>query len=586
MDPNYLDYNYKIQLENKLTIHEAKKRGILNVEKGLYINTFNNTAIKLTDAIKYGYIGTSYLINSNDHKKIKTLNGNTKNIIYPMENNKGKISTSTLKIDSIIDKQTGQEYPISDAINMGIINKYTSYNKDYNKKKSDFIKDKNIIDDDDISRIKLIKYKNSENSVIIEEAQEKCFQINNIKDPKTNKLLNLSDAIQCGLFDKDSGLFIEPDTNRKLNLNEAYRKGYLIINEESESKDFNKNTENKDSILRINVSSYKSKDNLVNTNSNTFLYEVNEIKETFMDSSPSKEIIENTNYDKINNIYCDMERIEHVIDDEDNYEEVILEDDDINSLNKKIIQDEEQKIKRRDKRIGLRQNILERRISSYYGGDDISNDKNINGENILLNKEPLIIDDVRHSAMLNIDGVTHVFNNELHIDSDNYKSTLEGEISKFNNDKLENASITSCVSSPLIEKNQQIDSDNNLNKEIKNKNRTVILVEDNLINSSFTEPSNKSYESNFESLKIPIDHNSSMIVQKHSKTHSISSVINTNSTVNVSNEFLTNSERAQFERVSNDQLKNNIYFKKIKHYNYVSKIPINKMIFSAIKIRG
>ncbi len=102
-------------------------------------------------------------------------------------------------------------------------------------------------------------------------------------------------------------------------------------------------------------------------------------------------------------------------------------------------------VKSRKRMRGLRPNILERRIPSLYGAE---RDSQLYGPS-----EPLIIDDVRRSTMLDIDSETHVIKNELLIDSE-----INGNVCGLNKRHSQSSN--------------------------RHSNRTVIVVDDQLINGS------------------------------------------------------------------------------------------------------
>lgn len=160
----------------------------------------------------------------------------------------------------------------------------------------------------------------------------------------------------------------------------------------------------------------------------------------------------------------------------------------------------------RVKKPGLIPHIIERRIPSFYGSDQR-----------LVGSETLIIDDVRQSAMLDIDGVNHILKNECLIDADSVEDNLNR--------------VESC--------------------QKKLNNRTVIVVEDQLISKA---------KSN-EPLKIDV-RNQKAASHGHLNNANLSAIANVDKADYSSSEFLTRSERAQFERVdpkSNRNVKLNEY---------------------------
>lgn len=163
---------------------------------------------------------------------------------------------------------------------------------------------------------------------------------------------------------------------------------------------------------------------------------------------------------------------------------------------------------------GLKPQIIERRIPSFYGSDN------------RLGSETLVIDDVRQSAMLDIDGVTHILKNECLIDGDS------------------------------VDQLNRLGSSADSSSSKKLNNRTVIVVEDQLINNG--AKSLKLRNGKNETLKIDVKSKKAASTLQLSNSVGLqSSPLSDYEKTNSSNEFLTNSERAQYERVDLKPIKNN-----------------------------
>lgn len=172
----------------------------------------------------------------------------------------------------------------------------------------------------------------------------------------------------------------------------------------------------------------------------------------------------------------------------------------------------------------LKPQIIERRIPSFYGSDQR-----------LTGSETLVIDDVRQSVMLDIDSVTHILKNEC---------TIVDEAAAAAQQAAET-------------------------QKHKLNNRTVIVVEDQLINTNGVEKLK-----NNETLKIDVRNNSRKAEKSASVGYLNGSDVMTNGNGTIdrldqsSNEFLTRSERAQFERVDNKQ-KKDTYTVSLSFYYYL-----------------
>lgn len=173
----------------------------------------------------------------------------------------------------------------------------------------------------------------------------------------------------------------------------------------------------------------------------------------------------------------------------------------------------------------LKPQIIERRIPSFYGSDQR-----------LTGSETLVIDDVRQSVMLDIDSVTHILKNECTI-----------------------------VDEAAAAAQQAAES-----QKHKLNNRTVIVVEDQLINTNGVEKIK-----NNETLKIDVRNNSRKAEKSASVGYLNGNDVTPNGNATIdrldqsSNEFLTRSERAQFERVDNKQKKDTYTVSLSFHYTLI-----------------
>jgi hypothetical protein len=440
LDPDCLtsDVNGALHIKSdskRLTVQEAKRRGILDVEKGVYIDKRSNVLISIDYAIRMGLIGA----------RMSTCE---KNVLVD-ENQCVENNSSTLTIESVKDAKSGLSYSISDAIKMGLIDQTNLlYRNTLNGQ---------VVSLNDAFQngfVKGIIYENASTSVInknpnnlnvkteyakfpdsrrlLAECEESCFKINSIIDSKTGAKLSLDEAIRDGLFDKTLGFYVDPLTGFRMNLNEAYENGYIEV--ESMDKNHSNGTNHK-LIIDVNNKEENKKDVL--------LYEVSEVNTVNVDD-------------------LKQERYEHVIDDDD-------DDDEEEKVEAEAIYDNELvgelptngSVSYRTKRRGLGPKIVERRISSMYGG-----------ENGLNNSETLIIDDVRHSAMLDIDGVTHIFKKEVLIDSDSNAPRNDSNIKKVNNRTV------------IIVDEQIIDNHNNSQSPTESYEPLKIMVKCDSLQSS------------------------------------------------------------------------------------------------------
>ncbi len=525
--------------KQKLSIQEAKKRGILNVEKGLYVDVASNKSIAIDQAIQLGLIGARVAVheknllvsppsshsdsNNYDEKRKKKCFSN-------LAANKHRVQsheTSTLTIESVLDARTGISYSISDAIKLNILDqsnlsvrntltgqimtlndafvngfaKGTLYENNVGcgngvVGNGSGISDLNLNSNmpSSSSSITSGSKSNAESSsssssllaanessthlnphvvfskstnppqTSLIEREEKSLRIETVLNTISNEWITLEQAIEHGLFDQNKGLYINPKSGKKMNLNDAFCNGFIYCTEIPEEKS---------SILKIDVNSPKQSSQS-QPQTQSLLYEVHESHET---NYPSQE--ESDQNDDFEPLNVENERIEQIIDEtedhdqdeNEDYDELLTELPNPNQPTQSSFP--EQNIRRRKTSSGLRQHILERRIPSIYGSES------------QISSETLIIDDVRQSAMLDIDGVTHVFKNEVLIDSD-----LSARASNIPSAEANRSSMSSenTCSSSSSESSSSVMSSLHLKK--KTSNRSAIVVDDQIINGTKRDTSN------------------------------------------------------------------------------------------------
>lgn len=347
-------------------------------------------------------------------------------------------ATSTLAIESVIDSNTGKSHSIEDAIELNIIDKLTM------RYTNSVTGSSMTLDEAFKSGLAMGKFydktrdfPNVKPSTVVTQREEKCYKINGIFNPSTNLKVTLEEAIAGGIFNKEKGTFNDPMSGKAMNLNEAVKRGFVYgeyIPQSQVDDEGNKS-------LKININKEVQRAEVVKPLvSNRVLYEVNEVEEVM--------------FVTLDENYYNKEKLL----EEKRFEQVI-EDDDYESYDHLTLLDEQSVKKRENCRTGLRKNILERRIPSYC-------DKQT--------PETLVINDVRQSVMLDIDGVSHIVNNEVQIDSDLTKpseihDSLEGSCSV--SQKSESSSSQSSYESHCR----------------KTSNRSVTVIDDQIFNGEYSQ---------------------------------------------------------------------------------------------------
>ena len=520
--------NVRDNSKRKLSIQEAKKRGILNVEKGLYIDQKNNSSIPIDEAINLGLIGARVTICEknyiNDEK-----NSDKSNIQVVNKVNKPnyEASTSTLTIDSVLDTKTSRFVSISDAIKMGILDQS---NLSYVNTSNGQIMSLNEAFMNGCVRGNRFHEKENNSSLtnanLNESNSEECYKIKSFLNPLTNTHIGLDEAIQHGLFDKERGILINPTNGQKMNLNEALSQGFM----ETEAKSDSKN------ILIIDVVKPQDKQK------DTLLYQVNEIEEFKFEVNKQVKDSVTKSQSKIN---IDHQRVEEVIIDD---EEETEEEEQVKDLTNLPINMRKRPIKKQQGSSKL--NIQERRIRESICGSVEAGAS-----------ETLIIDDVRQSVALDIDGITHVLKNECVIDCD-YLANAGTSNSNNTSNNTTSSCISSLSSSPSKNSMTSSSSESSNLKKLTNNHRTVIVVDDQLISygkqkqQQDIDKSNQLKES-YDTLKIDVRKSANLCDAQDGNIVNENMHANNN---NSSTEFMSNSERAQFERVNTRKDKNSVSF--------------------------
>ena len=210
----------------KISIQEAKKRGILNVEKGLYVDVRNkNATMPIDEAIRLGLVGARVTICEKNF--INDVEAEAKCESY-------EARTSTLTIDSVLDPKSSRYVSISDALRMDLLDQTNlsyintlsgeimSLNEAFVK---GFVKGNQFHENGKIGAN--LNAANKNEAISNEVVEEKCVQIESFLNPLTQTRVSLQQAIELGIFDKEKGLFVHPLNGKIMNLNDALKMGFL-----------------------------------------------------------------------------------------------------------------------------------------------------------------------------------------------------------------------------------------------------------------------------------------------------------------------------------------------------------------------
>ena len=462
---------------SKISLFQAIKNGIIDPKNGSYVNITNGDTIPINKAIENKLVLT-------DTEWLKT---------QPAPPSPSRtVEVKTLNIEYVKDARTGRNISVSEAMQIGLLDKSTlNYNNPLTRQSISLNKayEKGLI----IGHYTECQSKQNIASSV--QRDEQSYLIVDIYDPIGNKSLNLDEAIRQGLFDHSKGVYIHPVNREEMSIGEAVRKGLInaqIFTGDFEPKRFDSRLPvanfgidkkirsmrtkfNKDgtSVLQIDIESTKPIKGV---------YEVDEIEELTC-TEPVDAHAAKSSYDRrrqvidistvnrfgeqsvhtvdqlpIRNVYkdknvvniainreigneFDIKRIEDVLDDSDSSGVIRINVDKNNNSNKRILE---------------RSNFVEK------------------SEHV---QQPLVIDDWYDKfkqKSISIDGERHVHKNEIQIVSGNGYGANE------NDNHLFNRTQKSVIE--LDERLRSIERDK-LNNRIKVKSAEIV---DNYVNKKST----------------------------------------------------------------------------------------------------
>ena len=104
----------------KLSVEEAKRRGILDVHHGLYVDKLSGKSIAIDDAIRLGLIGVR---RSQSPPPPNSQQQQQKELKAQEANKKKSTAASTLSIELVLDQSNGQWCSVNEAIKRGLLDR-------------------------------------------------------------------------------------------------------------------------------------------------------------------------------------------------------------------------------------------------------------------------------------------------------------------------------------------------------------------------------------------------------------------------------------------------------------------------------
>jgi hypothetical protein len=225
----------------EISIKEAIQKGILDRQRGIYINPLNrNEFYSISDAIQKGFIRARILTpplsaNSRQQQQNEEKEEHYHQLVSTNRFEENKTFTIRGAIDT---KANMKELNLKQAINQGILDVKTG--KFLNTKTGEtmsinkaielnlVLTDSSSTDYNNNNNQQVIKQKNGEHQQNNNNKEIRTLSIELIKDPRTGREISVGEAIKLGLFNSQTLTYYNPLTNEYFNLNRAYEKGFIL----------------------------------------------------------------------------------------------------------------------------------------------------------------------------------------------------------------------------------------------------------------------------------------------------------------------------------------------------------------------
>ena len=244
----------------ELDVDDAIKRHLVDLEKGQYTNPVTGETMSLHQAIQAGFI------------KAENTEGSLKGGVAVKE-------TRAFSIVGVIDPQSKDRLPVSDAISKGILDqgKGLYYGTDgFGRSKPMKISEaieKGLVIVEDIGDV------NVDPNAMLRET--KSYILKAVVHPVTKQHMNIADAVSEGIIDESVGLYVNPRTGEKIPIDEAIDKGLIYAKlatvKTDVNSDVNKITTTKAATLAITA--------VVDPRNNEIISVSKAIKEGILDNS-------------------------------------------------------------------------------------------------------------------------------------------------------------------------------------------------------------------------------------------------------------------------------------------------------------
>ena len=222
----------------EIGVSEAIMQGMLDQQKGLYVNPLTGETTVLTEAVNAGLIVADI--------------ANSSRATHDLADNKITASRSTvMTLESVVDPQTGQTISIQDALHKGLLDmEGGTYRNPITNAiisiedaiKHGFLKTKlgepqknGTSWKQSVDSLHIDDAFDSHEEMDVEEVREviKRIEISGVTDPTTGKVIDLNEALLKGIIDEQEGTFLNHQTGETMTITDALNKGFIVGNLES-----------------------------------------------------------------------------------------------------------------------------------------------------------------------------------------------------------------------------------------------------------------------------------------------------------------------------------------------------------------
>ena len=207
-----------------VSLSSAIDTGLINPHDGTFTNPVTGELMSIMDALTFSFI-QGQVMDSVTVKEGLSKEGFEAEVTF---SEKKKV-----KVASVLDTDTGQKLSLHEAIRQGIIDQSEGKFIDRKSGKSmaltDAVKENFVAAKELSASMQSSEMYNKSSENIFTQTQS--FDINEVKDPATGKVLSVPQAIERGVLNVNVGIIKNLKTGEEMTISEAIQKGYVMGNE-------------------------------------------------------------------------------------------------------------------------------------------------------------------------------------------------------------------------------------------------------------------------------------------------------------------------------------------------------------------